>query len=422
MQQRCRPNFDRLAKPDNVLTSRASLGPYLRSEVLAKDQLKVTLAQPFTPFLRNLSMTKLCIVSPAAVQKHGKLYSLNPVGTGPFRFVSLKQGTEIKLVRNAAYAWAPTTAEHKGPAYLDALTFLNVPEESTRIAVLRSGQVQASDLIPPQNLAALRADKDYALLEKELLETNYSLQLNVLRTPWDDEDMRLAVRLSLDIETIVRVICQASFARAWSALSPSMFGSAERELARTWKPDPPRAAKIFDEKGWKVGADGVRAKDGKRLTIRFIDSQGNREKRLDVIQLVRRQLAVNGVYLTVDTQPAGTYTAQINNNEYDLVAGASFHADPDILRQSYVPEFRAALSGNKTVDPELIAWLNRASAEPDPRTRAELYLNVQKKIIAKTYAIPIYVLQYNLAASKHVHGLRIDSHGFPEFHGAWLDA
>ena len=54
--------------------------------------------------------------------------------------------------------------------------------------------------------------------------------------------------------------------------------------------------------------------------------------------------------------------------------------------------------------------------------RAQLYLSVQQKIIAKTYAIPIYVLQYNLAASKQVRGLRIDAHGFPEFHDAWLGA
>jgi peptide/nickel transport system substrate-binding protein len=85
-------NFDRVNKPENALTSRSSFGPYVSSEVIADDQLRVTLSQPFSPLLRNLSMTKLAIVSPAAVAKYGATFAQNPVGTGPFRFVGLRSG------------------------------------------------------------------------------------------------------------------------------------------------------------------------------------------------------------------------------------------------------------------------------------------------------------------------------------------
>ena len=309
-------NFERLSLPSNALTSRTSLGPYQGSEVLAEDRLRVTLAEPFAPFLRNLSMTKLAIVSPTAVAKHGAVFAQNPVGTGPFRFAGLLAGTEIRLERNPDYAWGPANAAHSGPAHLEKLTFKNVPEESTRVAVLQSGQVHASDLIPPQNLAALKNDSRFTVLEKELLNTNYSLGLNVGKAPWDDEEIRLAVRLSLDIDAIVRVIYLGTFPRAWSPLSPSMFGSAEKELTNSWRPDPARALSILDRKGWKPGADGVREKDGKRLTIKFVDSQGNREKRLDVVQLVRRQLAASGIALSIDSQPAGVTSSKLATNDY----------------------------------------------------------------------------------------------------------
>ncbi|MET0793535.1 MAG: ABC transporter substrate-binding protein [Polyangiaceae bacterium] len=415
-------NFDRLADPKNALTSRASLGPYVRSEVIAEDQLRVILSEPYSPLLRDLSMTKLAIVSPTAVAKSGQTFAQNPVGTGPFRFAGLKPGTEIRLERNPDYQWAPGQGSRNGPAYLEKLTFKNVPEESTRVAVLQGQQVHAADLIPPQHLASIKNDPRFSVLEKELLNTNYALALNVARAPWDDEEVRLAVKLSLDIDTIVRVIYAGTFPRAWSPLSPSMFGSAEKELADSWHFDLPRAKEILTRKGWKPGADGVREKDGKRLTIKFVDSQGNREKRLDVVQLVRRQLTDAGIALSIDSQPSGVVSSKLATNDFDLYGGASFHGDPDILRQGYVPSARSAVSGNRVVDPELNEWLTQAAHEPDGPHRAELYRLAQRKIIDKTYSIPIYVLLYNIGISKRAHGINVDAHGFPEFHGAWLDA
>jgi peptide/nickel transport system substrate-binding protein len=73
------------------------------------------------------------------------------------------------------------------------------------------------------------------------------------------------------------------------------------------------------------------------------------------------------------------------------------------------------------VDAEIIDWLNRGALEPDGTSRAEYYRKVQRKIIEKTYAIPIYVLLYNLAVAKRVQGVTIDAHGLPEFRDTWLD-
>lgn len=414
-------NFERLHDPANALTSRSSIGPFERARVLAPDRVQIRLAEPFTPFLRNLSMTKLAIVSPTAAAKHGRTFGQNPVGTGPFRFAGLTQGTEIRLDRNPDYRWQPSTARHAGPALLDGIVFRNVPEEATRVAVLQSRQVQASDLIPPQNLSAFENRDDFDLLQGELLESNYSLLLNVSKAPWNDEEIRRAVRLTLDIDAIVRVIYLGRFKRAWSPLSPSMFGSAERDLAGSWRPDPAQAARILDAKGWLRGADGIRRKDGAPLAISFIDSQGNREKRLDVVQLVRRQLLANGIDLHVNSVPSGAYVSKVAANEFDLAAGATFHADPDILRSAYTPGVRSAAAGNKVDDPELTRLLAAAAREPDGAGRIALYHQAERRIVEQTYAIPIYVLNYNLATVANLRGVALDAHGFPTFHDAWLD-
>jgi peptide/nickel transport system substrate-binding protein len=200
-----------------------------------------------------------------------------------------------------------------------------------------------------------------------------------------------------------------------------MFGSAEREIAGSWQPDPARAIEILTAKGWVLGQDGIRWKNGEPLKIRFIDMQGNREKRLDVIQMVRHQLAATGIGLALDSEVAGRYLLKIQHDDYDMSAGASFHSDPDILRFAYTPGVRSPITGNKVVDQEIIEWLAQAAREEEGPARAELYRRVERKIIEKTYGIPIYVLIYNLAVAAHVHGVQFDAHGFPEFREAWLE-
>ena len=412
-------NLDRVADVKNGLNSRAYLGPYAGADVLADDAVRVRLSSRFTPLLRNLSMTTLAIVSPTAVAKYGTTYSQNPVGTGPFRLAALVQGSEVRLERNADYQWAPPTAAHSGPAYLKRLTFKNVPEEATRVAALQSRQVHAADAVPPQNIAGIRADSSLRLLEQEFLNNNYSLYLNAAKAPWNDPEIRQAVQASLDLDTVVRVIYLGTEPRAWSLLSPSLFGSHDKDLAGSRKFDPKRAAQILDAKGWVSGSDGIRAKDGKRLVIDFIDTQGNREKRLDALQLIRRQLARSGIGFNIQELPLGTYNQKTVAGEFDLTASSLFTGDPDVLRRQFVAEARPASSGIKVNDPEITRWLNDAATQDDAE-RTQTYLLAQRKLIEQAYAIPVYVLLYNIATQSDVQGVAFDAHGWPHFQSAWL--
>jgi len=411
-------NFDRILDPANALQSLPEIGTYTGATVLSPYEVRLEFSSPFEAFLRNLSAVGLGVVSPTAAAKYGKVFGQNPVGTGPFKFVSLTPGEEIRLTRNPDYNWAPPNAAHTGPAYIDNLTFSNVPEQLTRVAALQSGQVQGADLIPSQNIAQFKADPDYQFLQKEMLDTNYALALNTDKAPWNDFDIRNAVRLSLNLDAIVRIIYLGTIQRAWSPLSPNLFGSAEAVLRNGWKPDPAQAKSILDAKGWVPGSDGIRVKNGQRLTISFLDTQGNREQRLDLTQLVRRQLQETGIELSIDEETAGTYYAKVADDEFDAIAGAQYAADPDVLRYSYVPQFRARFEGTKTNDLQLNQLLIAAAAQADPEQRASLYVQAQKLIVDKIYAIPIYILRYNVVVASSVQGVALDTHGFPIYHAA----
>jgi len=412
-------NLDRIKDPKNALYALSDIGPYASSKVIDELTVRVELSQPFAPFLANLSKSSLGIISPAALQKYGEQIGFHPVGTGPFKFKSLTPGTEIALERNPDYHWGPAGVAHEGPAWLERLTFKNVPEEATRVAVLENGQAGAVDLIPPQNLVQLRSSTKFHVVERELLNHNYSLYLNAVREPWKDARVREAFRLSLDIDTAVKTIYLGTAARAWSPLSPSLLGY-DKSLEGSWHPDPTRAARTLDELGWKPGPDGIRVKDGKRLTVSFLDTQGNREKRLDLITIFRRQLHDSGFELKIDTESYGSYMEKAGAGDFDLVAGSLFAPDPDVLRRIYATDGRTQLAVFKGGDAELDALLVSAAKTLEPEQRVKWYAQAQRLIVDKTYSIPAYVLVYSVAAANGVQGISIDVHGFPNFTDTWL--
>jgi peptide/nickel transport system substrate-binding protein len=412
-------NFDRILEPKNALLALPDIGPYQASTVIDDFTVEVRLSRPFAPLLANLSKAVLGMVSPTAVQKYGDAFALHPVGTGPFKFSSLTAGTEIALLRNPDYHWAPAGAAHDGPAWLERLTFKNVPEEATRMAVLENGQADAVDLVPPQNLLALRSSSEFHVLEAELLNSNYSLFLNVAREPWSDLRLRQAFKSSLDLDTAVKTIYLGTAARAWSPLSPSLFGY-DPSLENSWHSNRAAAAQRLDELGWKTGADGVRNKDGRRLSAVLIDPQGNREKRLDLLTILRRQLRDNGIELRIEPVTVGAYLEKAGSGDYDLIASSYFASDPDVLRRMYASTTRTLTSVCKAQDPELDRLLDAGSQELEPERRAKAYADAQHEIVDKVYGIPVYVLIYSLAAANQVHGLAIDAHGFPAFGDAWL--
>jgi peptide/nickel transport system substrate-binding protein len=193
-------SLDRIKDPKNAFYCIADIGPYESTTVVDDFTARVRFSKPYAPFLANLSKANLAMVSPTAARKYGADFPFHPVGTGPFQFKSLEAGTEIRLERNPEYHWAAAGSAHSGPAWLERLTFRNVPEEATRVAVLESGQAGAADLIPPQNLAAAKTSPDFHLISGELLNHNYSFYLNVKRAPWTDPRVREAFKLSLDLD------------------------------------------------------------------------------------------------------------------------------------------------------------------------------------------------------------------------------
>ena len=101
----------------------------------------VHLATPYAAFLEVLAQGFLGIQSPAALRRPRDENCESPVGSGPFKVVRWDRQSQVVLERNPDYHWAPPTAAHQGPAYLERIVWKFIQEPSVRFASLQAGEV-----------------------------------------------------------------------------------------------------------------------------------------------------------------------------------------------------------------------------------------------------------------------------------------
>ncbi|MFD0692972.1 ABC transporter substrate-binding protein [Paenibacillus sp. GCM10027628] len=408
-------NYDRILDPaTKAANSAALLKPYKSAEVIDEYTVKLNLETPSRAFLGNLSQALLGIVSPTAAKKDGDQFGKNPVGTGPFSFVKWEENAAIQVKRNPDYNWAPDLVENKGKSYLDQLTFKIIPEEATRIGSVQSKQVLAVETVPPQNIVSLKSDPNVQVLQVNTVGLPYTLFFNQRHEPWNDVKARQAVQSAIDVDAIVKTLYLGTYPRAWSPLSPGIFGY-DATLENSLKPDVAKAGKLLDELGWVKGADGVREKDGKKLTLHYVDGTPNREKRNDIAVIIQQQLKQIGIAVEIEITKDIANVVYTKGN-YDLYGNSQVNSDPTALYAFYHtgdPKGRPTLPG--LADPQVDKWLEQGVVETDDKKRAELYKQVQHSIIDNAVIIPVYVFPYTVAAAKTVKGLKFDSLGYPLF-------
>jgi len=415
-------NFDRIINPETKARNAvALLRPYESSEVVDEFTIRVRLFEPSSAFLGNLSQALLGIVSPTAAEKYGEDLVRHPVGTGPFKFVSWSENASITVERNEDYHWAPETTANPGAPYLDRITFHIIPEEATRIGSVQGGQVLAAETVPPQNIAVLENDPKIQIFKAQTNGLPYTLFINQSREPWNELKARQALLYGVNVDAIIKSLYLDTYERAWSPLAPGMLGY-NKALENSFAYDPDKAAALLDELGWKTGLSGIREKDGKKLTLRYVEVSPNREKRNDIAAMIQQQLKQIGidveVVITKDYR-----TVVYENGDYDLYGNSQVNSDPEALRSFYHSSStsvagRQSLSGLK--DPVIDRLLDEGNVERDPERRIEIYEQVQQEIMDRAAIIPVYVFPYTVAASRSVTGLTFDYLGYPIFNDVTL--
>jgi len=416
-------NYDRILNPETkAANSQSLIYPYESAEVIDEYTVKLNLKTPSGAFLGNLSQALVSIVSPTAAEKYGDQLTKNPVGSGPFKFVSWEENSQIVVERNPDYNWGPDSlVDNTGAPYLDKIAFKIVPEEATRIGSVQSGQILAGETVPPQNIASLANDAKLQIFKSNTQGLPFTLFINQKREPWGDTKLRQALQAAIDVGSIVKTLYLGTYDQAWSPLTPGTLGY-DASLENVNKFDQSKANALFDELGWLKGDDGIRAKDGKKLTLRYVDGSPNREKRNDIAAIVQQQLKQVGIAVEVEiTQDFRTVIFEQGN--YDIYGNSQVNSDPEALRNFYHSGAKSIAASQNLpgyANAEVDALLDAGLVEQDPAKREDIYKQIQQIIIRDAVIIPIYVFPYTVAASKTVEALKFDSLAYPLFNDVYI--
>ncbi|MBU2961219.1 ABC transporter substrate-binding protein [Citreicella sp. C3M06] len=328
-------------------------------EVVDPLTIKLTFSEPyaFLPVALNGSTGRAgTIVSPAAVQKYGADYGRNPVGTGPFKFVSWRDNDAIELEANTEYF-------ETGLPKLEKVTFVLMREASTALAALMSGQIHGMTDCPMQLVDQVDAFPNATLYGE--IEGNYTyVGMNCQRAPFDDVNLRRAVAWALNRDTLVK---QAYFGRAQQAytpISPPMTGYFDPNIATSGR------GQWFDlDKAKEFRAKA--ANQGEIEVTYMMAERGPVGTR--IAQTVAPMLAEIGIKANLELVEPASWVQRRNGGDFDLY-DFEWVADLDPEETLY-PEWKSDGAWNfcRWVNTDFDDLCKQASTELDVAARAALY-------------------------------------------------
>jgi len=374
-----------------------------------------TLKNVYSPFL--ITLANLPIISPDSYSKADvKAGGPDIVGTGPFILQSYTRGQDVVFVKNPKYNWAPATAAHTGPAYLDKVTIRFLPEASVRTGALASGQVDVIEGIPGTSAAQFKNSSKYSYITALNTGTPYSLYFNTTYGPTQDIRVREAFRDAVDLNAIISSVYAGQRTRAWSAVSPEDPHFYDKSLENSYGNNVAEANKLLDEAGWTgPRKGGIRTNaQGQTLTIQeYQDKTYVRDSRDVLLQAIQAQLKQNvGIDFNVQEVDDGTASQHQSKNTYGTYDNSN--TDPDGVDISYhwLPTNAGGfINLSQVKDPQLTQWLHAAQSTDDLAVRTKNYDQLQQYVIGtKAYSFPLYEPADQIAAASYVHGLGFRSY------------
>jgi peptide/nickel transport system substrate-binding protein len=234
--------FNAEAVKFNIERHQTTPGSFRKSEIAEIQSVEVVndltvrfhLSQPLVPLLAALTDRAGMMVSPKAAKASGDKFGTQPVCAGPYKFVQRVAQGKIVLEKVVDY-W-----DQKSFA-IDRVEFVPITDSSSRVASLRSGDLQMIERVSPTDLAEIRGDSK--LKVTGIPELGYQMiPLNVANGPkskaFSDVRVRQALDLAIDRETLVKTVFGGEYIAGNQFISPAnpyydkKVPVAKRDLAR----------------------------------------------------------------------------------------------------------------------------------------------------------------------------------------------
>lgn len=406
-------NFDNLLGEGKHSSAKGVIEGVASITVPSEFSVRFEFAEPNAAFLSGLSKAHAGIVSLASAEAPNEERLRYIDGSGPFHLVSIVDNQEIVLEARDDYDWAPEYFDHEGPAYVDEVVYRIIPEASVRIGALQSDEVHFVYGVESQYFAELE-NAGIPLIQAFGQGTGTEWPVNTQSPILQDVLVRRALQKAIDREAIALVGTGGTDLPARGPLTEAnpYFVDLSEELAY----DPEGAIALLEEAGWtEIGSDGIRVKDGQRLSLTFPGADTR-----DETLIIQDQFRQVGIELVIDPPLAAEANEALLSGRYDLGYWTHSFPDPDDLRANYgftTGSNRSFLTESNELD----QLLQQQRVVLDRAERQGLIDRIARILVEDAYTLPILQDVDVWATSPRVHGLK--ANGVDQLlYDVWLES
>lgn len=397
--------LETLMNPKVAVRSRNGHDHVEKFEAPDDHTVRITLKDDFAPYM--VSWQKTSVIPKHILEKEADIntaaFNTAPVGTGPFVFKNRVAGDHIEFAANPKY--------HGGAPKLATLIQKYVPDQQTLYAQFQTGAVDIYDVIqgiPPLLYSRAKAlpGSRVALTAQPFVEFIY---FNCGKPQFADKRVRRALYMAVDRKSWIEAVYYGLPAPTLSYLPPGHW--AYNKALKDPGFDPQKAAALLDEAGWRVGGDGVRAKDGVRLAFTMSTTAGNKSRE-QAQQIVQQNWKKIGVDMAIKNMPAsvvwGDYTVKSQFDTLMVAWDALLYPDPD-----YTDRIGSKLIPAKTgtgsnyvqyENPEIDELCAKGVATVGQEERKPIYDRIQEILLEDLPFAPIMAMQVPVGVKDRVHG------------------
>jgi peptide/nickel transport system substrate-binding protein len=403
-------------------TAAVTIGNYRDAKVEKIDALtvRVRFEKP-TPFWANAFVAAGGMIIPkhlfepyTGANSRDAPANLQPVGTGPYRFVEFRPGDLVRGERNPTYHVVNRphfdTIEMKGGG--DAVSAARAVIQSGEYDYAWNMQVEDEILLKLENAGNAKGRAE--IVRSRAME---HIQLNSA-DPWTEVDGELAnpktkhplfsdpaVRQALRL-LVDRASVETHIYGRTGVATGNFLNNPERFVSKNtkWEFNIDKANRLLEEAGWKRGSDGIRAKDGKQLKLVFQTSiNAPRQKTQAIIKQASQKAGIDlelksvtpSVYFSSDV--ANPDTARKFYSDIQMFSvGTPSVPDPELFMLWFV-SWEIASKDNKWQGRNPMRWrsdaydeaFRAAQSELDPVKRAALFIKMNDMVVEDVAVIPV---------------------------------
>ncbi|MDO5532155.1 glutathione ABC transporter substrate-binding protein GsiB [Sutterella sp.] len=400
-------NFERVLNPENRLTRYQLYRNIAGVDVVDEYTAKFRLKEPFSAFINQLAHPSGVMMCPKILGMSKKDIAFNPCGTGPYLIEKYNPAEYLVVKKNPNY-W------QKGLPKLDGITWRPVLEDATRVAMLRTGESQFCDVVPPEHAARLKED------EKLVVETmptiiQRQIYLNVTKKPFNDLRVRQALNYGLDKNAMVKVLYKGY---AGPATGPAPVGIDFAEQYGAWPYDPAKAKQLLAEAGYPNGfSANLWAASNSSANQKMLQFLQQQYARIGVKLQVRALEAGQRVQLVQSVGPEKSTTQMFVWGWSSSTGELDWVLRPLLATSSFPP---ANSNFGYYSNPKLDEALQAALKTTDRAEKAKIYSEAQKIIWADAPWVFLTVDHSIAARAKNLEGFYTLPDGGFEFSHAEL--